>query len=206
MKETSVAKEICKIILWMFCGWILWLLVFSIFTPDEEEISDLFNAIAFCLGVVTGIVITIILKYNSVNKLKQKIKESSSNINIIIKRNKKLLEKVNKLSDKYMEHEKDIHTTISKNKSAKASSQLQILIENYPELKANESIIELMKQIKDTENNLASTKIAYNESVSKYNILIHNFPVSILRKLFRFEDIDYYKEEDDIISDEKLGI
>ncbi len=195
MKESSVTREIIKIILWMFCGWILWLLVFAIFTPDEEEISDLCTQISFVLGIITGMIITIVLKYNSINKLYQDIKESKSNIDIIRKKNEKLLKKANDLTDKYMKYEKEIHTTISKNRTVKTSSQLQLLIENYPELKANENILELIKEIKETEDNIADSKITYNSNVSKYNTLINSFPASIMKKIFKCKEADYYIEE-----------
>ncbi len=206
MKKDNITIEILKLLLWIFCGWILWLFVFSVFTPSEEDISDLLSTIAFILGTLTGIIITFILKYNNINNLKQKIKKQYSNINVFDKKSKKLLEKANKVSDKYMKHEKDIQTTIAKGRNITSSSEFQILVENYPDLKSNENVIQLINQIKENEDAVANSKVIYNENVSNYNTLIHSFPISIVRGLFRLEDIDYYEENDEIISDEKLGI
>lgn len=206
MKDKSIAIEILKILLWIFCGWILWLLVFAVFTPGEEEISDLLNGLAFLFGILTGIIITIILKYNALNNLKQKIKKQASNIKIFSKKSEKLLEKANKVSDKYMKHEKEIQTTVAKTRQIKTSAEFQGFVENYPNLKANESIMELLNQIRENEDAIANSKVIYNENVSSYNTLIHNFPVSLVRGLFQLEDIEYFEEPDDMISDEKLGI
>ena len=201
MKEKSVIIEILKILGWIFCGWILWLLIFAIFTPENEEISDFLNKVALILGILTGL----ILKYNKLNHLKQIILESESNIKILSKKNTTLLEKANKVADKYMKHEKETQTKISENRTVKTSSQFQMIIENYPELKANESIMKLLNQIEQNENQTANSKMIYNENVTNYNTLINNFPVAMFKNIFNLKDIKYFEEED-IISDEELGI
>lgn len=89
-----------------------------------------------------------------------------------------------------------------------SAHQFQTALENYPDLKANESIMELLRQIQDCENGLASEKLAYNSAVEQYNLLIHSFPATILRKLFHFADAEFYQgaEDSDMVSDEALGI
>lgn len=114
MREKNIALEILKILLWIFCGWILWLFIFSIFTKEEAEISDFCSNLAFILGFITGTLITIILKYNHINYLKQQIKKYGSNIKLYEEKGKRLLTKANKVSNKYMNHEEKIQTTISK--------------------------------------------------------------------------------------------
>lgn len=205
MKEKSVTVEILKILGWIFCGWILWLLIFAIFTPENEEISDFLNKVSLILGLLTGIITTIIIKYNRLNHLKQIILENESNIKILSKKNTTLLEKANKVADKYMKHEKETQTKISENRTVKTSSQFQMIIENYPELKANESIMKLLSQIEQNENQTANSKMIYNENVTNYNTLINNFPVAVFKNIFNLKDIKYFEEED-IISDEELGI
>ena len=86
MKEKNVIVELFKIFGWTICGWILWLFIFAIFTPENEEISDFLNKVSLLLGLLTGIIMTIILKYNKLNHLKQRILESESNIKILSKK------------------------------------------------------------------------------------------------------------------------
>ena len=205
MKEKNVTVEILKVLGWTVCGWILWLIIFAIFTPKEEEISDFLNKVSLILGLLTGIIITAIIKYNKLNRLKQIILESKSNIKILSKKNTTLLEKANKVADKYMKHEKETQTKISENRVVKSSSQFQMMIENYPDLKANDSIMKLLNQIEQNENQTANSKIIYNENVTNYNTLINNFPVAPFKNIFKLKDIEYFEEED-IISDEELGI
>ena len=70
MKEKNIIIEILKILGWMICGWILWLFVFAVFTPENEEISDFLNKVSLILGLLTGLITTMIIKYNKLNHLK----------------------------------------------------------------------------------------------------------------------------------------
>lgn len=116
-----------------------------------------------------------------------------------------------------MAHESIIQRTVAKERShaqmpvkgmIKTASQFQSAVENYPNLKANESIMELLKQIQDWQNTIANFKMRYNEEVEYYNMLLHSFPSNIYRILFRYPDAEYYQEnvDDDIVSEEALGI
>ena len=85
------------------------------------------------------------------------------------------------------------------------SKQFGGMLENYPELKANESIMELLRQIRESENAIANEKMTYNDYVSLYNTLIHSFPLMLISFITRFKDLEFYSEEDSSIpSDEEL--
>lgn len=122
------------------------------------------------------------------------------------------MEKANRVADKYMIHEENIQVQVSRNRSRKPkairnSKEFQIALENYPNLKANESIMELLTQIKDTENGYAQSKLNYNADVEKYNTSIHSFPDVILKKLFGFQDAEFYNDESEHeVTDAELGI
>ena len=66
--------------------------------------------------------------------------------------------------------------------------------------------MELLRQIRESENSISNAKIAFNDFVAAYNTMIHNFPFSLVRGICKFKDEEYYEEVDDIISDEELGI
>ena len=111
-----------------------------------------------------------------------------------------------------MTHEKTVQVGVAakrtqKKKFIRNAQQFQVEIENYPELKANQSIMTLLEQIKETENAYAQAKINYNLYVEYYNTLIHSFPNSIFIKLLKFNDIEFYNDEEEKeVSDEELGI
>ena len=111
-----------------------------------------------------------------------------------------------------MSHEENVQIGVAEKRTKKTkvirnAQQFQIELENYPDLKANQSVMELLSQIKDTENAYAQSKINYNTSAEYYNTLIHSFPNNILRKIFKFKDAEFYSDdEENEVADEELGI
>ena len=181
--------------------------------PDETgATTEPFPGAICVLGIVSAFIVVFIVNYNSMQKAYQKTKSTFSNITVFKERTERLLEKANKVADKYMTHEADIQLGVAEKRSAKPKfirngQQFQMEVENYPDLKANESIATLITQIRDTENSYAQAKINYNAIVEYYNTLIHSFPNNILSKIFKFHDVEFYSDEKEFeISDEELGI
>ncbi len=76
-----------------------------------------------------------------------------------------------------------------------ALSRLLAVIENYPQLKADQTFIRLMDELAGTENRIAVARIRYNEAVRNYNIAIKKFPTNIVARLFGFQEQPYFKAE-----------
>lgn len=214
MKKENTALQIIKILGTYLAGCLLWLLIFSTFMPADETgaTTEPFQGAICVLGILTSTIVLIVINYNLMQKAFQKTKSTFSNIKVFKDRTERLLEKANKVADKYMAHERNIQIEVAEKrtkniKTIRNSQQFQIELENYPDLKANQSIMELLSQIKETENAYAQSKINYNASVEYYNTLIHSFPNNILRKILKFNDIEFYSdEEENEITDAELGI
>lgn len=67
-------------------------------------------------------------------------------------------------------------------------SRLLVIIENYPELKSNETVQGLMDELAGTENRIAVERQRYNEAVTSYNIMIKTFPGNLMAGLFGFTE------------------
>ena len=217
MKKPSTLVEVIKLIITLILCWLLWVIIFSFTSPPEaEEMVEPFRGACLIFGTLTALVITFGLKFNSMHQAQQRTKAMRSNIGIFEERATRLLDKANRVADKYMNFEGSVQVDIAHERNSgsrikgkiHSAHQFQTALENYPDLKANESIMELLRQIQDCENGLASEKLAYNSAVEQYNLLIHSFPATILRKLFHFADAEFYQgaEDSDMISDEALGI
>ncbi len=76
-----------------------------------------------------------------------------------------------------------------------ALSKLMVVVERYPELKANQNFLELQSQLEGTESRINVARERFNASVEPYNILIKKFPGSILAGIFNFTELAYYKAE-----------
>ncbi len=74
-----------------------------------------------------------------------------------------------------------------------ALSRLMVVVERYPELKANQNFLELQAQLEGTENRIAVERGKYNETVNDYNSFIRRFPNNIIAGMFNFDKKGYFK-------------
>lgn len=77
-----------------------------------------------------------------------------------------------------------------------ALSRLMVVVEKYPELKANEQFQDLQKQLEGTENRITVARQDFNTSVKTYNKEIRSFPKNILANIFGFERRAYFKAKE----------
>jgi LemA protein len=74
-----------------------------------------------------------------------------------------------------------------------ALSRLLLVVERYPDLKANQNFLELQSQLEGTENRIAVERRKFNESAQAYNTKIMQFPANIVARLFGFEKKAYFE-------------
>jgi LemA protein len=74
-----------------------------------------------------------------------------------------------------------------------ALSRLLAVVENYPDLKANQNFLELQSQLEGTENRINIERNKFNEEVKQYNTTIRRFPANVLNGFFGFEEKGYFK-------------
>jgi LemA protein len=79
------------------------------------------------------------------------------------------------------------------NQQTTALGRLLAVVENYPNLKANEQFNNLMFEISGTENRITVARKRYNDNVQAYNTARHQFPGVITNKLFGFKDYPYFE-------------
>jgi LemA protein len=71
--------------------------------------------------------------------------------------------------------------------------RLMVIVEAYPELKANQNFLELQSQLEGTENRIAVERMRFNEVVKQYNTTIRKFPGNIIAMIFGFNKKPYFK-------------
>jgi LemA protein len=72
-------------------------------------------------------------------------------------------------------------------------SRLLVVVENYPQLKANETFMKLQDELAGTENRLAVARMRYNEAVQTYNTAVRIFPTNFFAGLFGFKQKDFFQ-------------
>jgi LemA protein len=79
------------------------------------------------------------------------------------------------------------------NQQTSALGRLLAVVENYPNLKANEQFNRLMDELAGTENRLATERMRYNERLQEYNTARRRFPGNLTAKLFGFKEYPYFE-------------
>ncbi len=82
------------------------------------------------------------------------------------------------------------------NQMQSALARLLVVVENYPNLKANESFRQLMDELAGTENRISVERKRFNENVKVYNITIRKFPTALIANWFGYTQLDYFKADD----------
>lgn len=77
-----------------------------------------------------------------------------------------------------------------------ALSRLLVVVENYPNLKADKNFRALMDELSGTENRIAVARKDYNDAVQGYNTKIRSFPASLFAGMFGFSSKEYFKAEE----------
>lgn len=165
------------------------------------------------LTIVLIIILVILSKYNQMIRLLNKVKKSSANIEIYLKKRFDLIPNLVECVKGYSKHEKDTleniislrnnydnHQKLNIEEATEMNNQLNkylAIVENYPELKANEQYLSLQKQLNSIENELVYTRRTYNEEVTKYNTLIETVPSNIVASMFAFKKAELFQIEED---------
>ena len=160
----------------------------------------------FAIGVIW-----IISTRNSFVKLKVKINEAESGIDVALTKRYDVLTKLLDVTKGYAEHEKSILTETAKLRTgstlkekeeyntalSEAFRQIYAVAENYPVLTADRSFKELQMAISDTEEHLQASRRAYNGNVSIYNQKINTFPSNIIADSMGLEPIEFFQAEEE---------
>lgn len=162
------------------------------------------------IAVIAIIVIWAISISNSFNKALVKIEEADSGIDVALTKRYDLLTKMIETVKGYAKHEKEVliesikvrkgMSLEEKNKvnsqMTEAFSKLNIIAENYPDLKASENFAILQKSIADVEENLQASRRLYNANISSYNQMIIVFPKSIIAGFKNLTRKEFFEAEE----------
>ncbi len=161
------------------------------------------------LGVI--IVLFIILLFNSLVRLKNRVKNAWAQIDVQLKRRADLIPNLVETVKGYAKHEKSVLAEVTKARTAlmradtptkKAAADnalsgtlksLFAVAENYPQLKANENFLQLQEELAGTENKVAYARQFYNDIVMRFNTKIETFPNNLFARLLGFKEFDSFE-------------
>jgi len=161
--------------------------------------------------VVIAIIAYLVAVFNGLIRVKNNIKKSWGNIDVLLKQRSDELPKLINSVKGYMKHERGVLNEITKARTellkaktltekAKAdgiiSGALKTLFavaENYPKLRASENFMQLQNRISGIENELADRREFYNDSVNTYNIRIQSIPDVLVARMMSYRPEEMFK-------------
>lgn len=166
--------------------------------------------------IIVSLAITVIVLYNNLVALRNRFKNAFSQISVQMQRRYDLIPNLVESAKEYMRFEQQTLTNVinarnqavAANKTANANPNdmqniqtlssadniltksiggLFALVENYPDLKSNQTMQQMMEELSSTENKIAFAKQAYNDQVMIYNTACEVFPNSLIANAFNFK-------------------
>ena len=209
MKKIRERTYNSKMFLFIFesiLGFFVFLFIFAIIN-DDKEISEAQGIISFILAFISVIVYEILIEYYYLKKLELTISLIYSNINIYKERESKLLLKVKKLYSEFSHHESDIQKAVTSyrsqnnlneiyNKDQIPLSDLEDIVETFPNLNLDSHISNILNQIEELQNAILDSKLLYNEYVTYYNSAIISFPSVLFIRLWKLKALQFYGNDE----------
>jgi LemA protein len=176
------------------------------------------------LGILLAVVFWVIAMYNNLVNLRNRVRNAFSQIDVQLTRRYDLIPNLVEAVKGYMSHERgtleDVinarNSAVSGLKRASADpsdpeaikalvsaeatlggtlGRLFALAESYPDLKANENVMQFQEELASTENKVAFSRQSFNDSVMSYNNACQNFPNSIIANSFNFKHAEFLEIE-----------
>lgn len=169
------------------------------------------------LAILFILIIAIISMYNGLIRLKNRVDEAWSDIDVQLKRRYDLIPNLIETVKGYASHEKETLEKVVQARNAAMSMQnssdiegklkaenalsstlksIFALSENYPDLKANQNFLELQRELSDTENKIQSSRRFYNGNVRDFNTKIQVFPTNLIAKQLGFISRKFFEVEE----------
>ena len=164
------------------------------------------------VGVIVVLVIFFVIGiYNSLVRLRNQVDNAWSQIDVQLKRRHDLIPNLVETAKGYMEHERGTFEAITEARSramgantvadaskaegglSDALSKFMLVVENYPDLKANQNFLSLQEELTSTENKIAFSRQGYNDQVLFFNNKIQMFPSNIIANSFNFTAREFFE-------------
>ena len=173
------------------------------------------SALTLPLIIVGAIFLFLLFLYNSLVRLRIRVKEAWSGIDVQLKRRAGLIPNLVETVKGYAKHEKTVFENVTKARAAMLSAtgpqekaqaenmlsstlkSLFAVAEAYPKLQASENFKQLQDELSDTESKIAYSRQFYNANVRDYNTKIATFPNVLLAGMFGFKEEEFFEAVDE---------
>jgi LemA protein len=172
-------------------------------------------ALIVILVVVVLLGLYLVVSYNGLVSLRNRIENAWAQIDVQLTRRYDLIPNLVETVKGYAAHERETLDAVIQARNAGMNAQgphdqaeaenqltgalksLFALSEAYPDLKANQNFAQLQEELTGTEGRIAYARQFYNDSVYRYNTKVQSFPANILAGMFRFSEREYFQADDE---------
>ena len=166
------------------------------------------------IGVLVVLAVLVLFTYNNLIQLRNKVKEAFSTMDVYLKKRYDLIPNLVDIVKGYAQHETDtlqevtkmrvnaqkgdLNTAIdSEVKIGDALKSIFLVVEKYPDLKANTNFLDLQERLSKMEEEIAFSRRYYNGSVRGYNNKCQMFPFNLIAGMFGFQSMPMYQVDSD---------
>lgn len=165
------------------------------------------------IAIVAILVLWLVMTYNKLVQLRARVKNAWAQIDVHLKRRFDLIPNLVSTVKGYAAHESGTLEKVvearnrfnsattptermeASNELTSMLSKLMLLVEAYPDLKANQNFIQLQNELRTTEDKIAFTRQFYNDTVMKLNAKLETFPTVLVAGMFGFRAEPYFEAE-----------
>lgn len=166
------------------------------------------------LGAVFLLILGVVGVYNGLVRLRNQVRNAWSQIDVQLKRRHDLVPNLVETVRGYATHERQTLESViqARNQAASAAGmadrlkaegalsgalgRLMLVVEQYPELKANQNFLALQEELTSTENKIGFARQFYNDSVMHYNTKLEVFPANLVAGMFQFRREEFFELAD----------
>ena len=182
------------------------------------------------LVVLLVVVLWAIAIYNALVKFRERCKNAFAQIDVQLKRRHDLIPNLVETAKGYMAHERETLEAVMAARASATQAQINVngdptnaaemknlaqaegqltgalgrlmaVAEAYPDLKANQNMMQLSEELTSTENKVAFSRQAFNDAVLQYNQYKQTFPPVIFANMFGFTDAEYFEVKDEAVKE-----
>ena len=166
------------------------------------------------VGIVVIVVLWLMVTYNGMVRLRNQVKNAWAQIDVQLKRRHDLIPNLVETAKGYMGHERETLEAVVKARNlatgaggdagsaskaeqglSGALGQFFLVVERYPDLKANENFLALQEELSSTENRIGFARQFYNDQVMQFNTRIQVFPANMVAGTFKFTQMELFELE-----------
>ncbi len=173
------------------------------------------TAVYIIIGIVAILLIMMVSTYNGLVRLRNRVKNAWAQIDVQLKRRHDLIPNLVETAKGYMKHERGTFEAVTKARNlaqqavgtgvgaqskaeaglSGALSRLLLVVENYPDLKANQNFLALQEELTSTENKIGFSRQYYNDTVLRYNNKTQMFPSNVMAGMMGFKASEFFEVE-----------